>query len=271
MNPYLPQAAEIMEIKRLSKDVKSFIVRFTDKEAMHSFKFMVGQFVMVSLWGVGEAPISITSSPHEENYLELCIKDTGRLTHYIHQLTDGDRIGIRGPYGNHFPVERLTGKDLLLAAGGIGIAPIRSVAAEVIRNRDLYNKVTIIYGARTPSDLIYSEELGKTCVENNVRLLLTVDNGDGSWKGKTGFVSELCSELHLSPTIASALICGPHLMMEAVTGRLISMGFQEDQIYLSLERQMRCGVGKCGHCYVNGKYVCEDGPVFSYSEIRRFL
>lgn len=264
-NIYFPRDAEIVAINEFTKDIKSFLVKFCDEEYSHNFSFQAGQFVMVSRWGIGEVPISISSSPYEKNYIELCIKDAGQITHSMHSLNTGDIIGLRGPYGNNFPLDEAAGGNIILAAGGLGIAPIRSALLEAAMKRRSFRDIFVLYGARSPSDLIYKNEISSLCRDNYINLLFTVDVKDDSWSGEIGFVSELCSEVNTDPADTWVFVCGPVLMMETVAKQFIEMGYSKERVYISMERHMKCGVGKCGHCYIKGSLVCEDGPVFRYS------
>jgi len=284
---YLPLNARVIDIIDMTPDVKLFRVK--PKKA---FRYKPGQFMMVSLYGAGEIPISITSTHGMHEYIELCVKRVGNVTSAIHRLRAGDEIGIRGPFGNGFTVGKVKGKDILFVAGGIGIAPLRSLINEVLRmtlplNSPLNKTVTrnalrvtchemgqggmleLIYGVRNPSEILFKDEV-KEWQKKGINVILTVDKKDKGWRGKTGIVTEHLNKSRISFKNSHAFVCGPHIMIEAVMRDLSSMGMREENIITALEANMKCGVGKCGHCYAGGKYICTDGPVFSYSEIKKY-
>jgi len=231
-----------------------------------------GQFVQVSLFGVGEAPISISSSPSRSNgSFQLCVRRAGDLTSVIHQLKPGDSIGIRGPFGHGFPIERYRGKDVLFAPGGLGLAPLRSLINQVLDERSSFGRVIILYGARSPSELLFKDELKTWGERDDVELHLTVDRGDESWTGNVGVITTLFNKIEVYPPNTVAITCGPPVMYRFVLMELVALGgvgISEGNIWLSLERRMKCGVGKCGHCQINNIYTCIEGPVFSYAQIK---
>jgi NAD(P)H-flavin reductase len=228
-----------------------------------------GQFVEVSVFGVGEAPISISSSPSRSNgSFELCVRKVGDVTSALHLLQPGDRVGVRGPYGRGFPVEKFRGKDILFAPGGLGLAPLRSLINQVLDERALYGRVIILYGARSPSELLFKDELKEWGSRTDVELHLTVDRGDEAWTGNVGVITTLFRDLTIYPRNTVAITCGPPVMYRFVLMELLGKGIAEGNIWLSLERRMKCGVGKCGHCQINNIYACQSGPAFPYSEIK---
>jgi len=228
-----------------------------------------GQFVEVSALGVGEAPISISSSPSRSNgHFELCVRKVGDVTSALHRLRPGDRVGIRGPYGRGFPVEKFRGKDLLFAPGGLGLAPLRSLINQVLDERALFGRVIILYGARNPSELLFKDELKQWGERDDVELHLTVDRADDNWMGHVGVITTLFKDISVYPRNTVAVTCGPPVMYRFVLMELLGKGISEGNIYLSLERRMKCGVGKCGHCQINHIYACQSGPVFPYAEIK---
>ena len=224
---------------------------------------------MISVPPIGEALFSITSSPTEKNFMEFSIKRCGAVTEYLHGLEVGTEIGIRGPYGNNFPVEdELKGKDLLFIGGGIGLAPLRSVINYVMDNRDNYGQVDIVYGARTSGDLVHTKDIFENWPSRpNTNVHLTVDREEEGWDGHVGFVPSYIKELGFD-TNKVALICGPPIMIKFVLQGLEEIGFKKEQVYTTLELKMKCGVGKCGRCNIGDKYVCKDGPVFRCDEIQ---
>jgi len=254
-----------------ANDVKTFRVAFVDDEVRNRFSYKPGQFGEVSVFGVGEAPISITSSPTQKGYLEFSVKKMGVLTTALHHSAEGDLIGIRGPYGNWFPVESMEGKNLIFIGGGIGLAPLRSLINYVLddENRGRFRDVTIIYGARSPGDLVFKWELEKWERRQDIDFYLTVDKGDATWSGREGFVPAVLMEVSPSPENAVTITCGPPIMIKFVIQNLLKLGFSPAQIVTTLEMRMKCGVGKCGRCNIGPKYVCKDGPVFTYEELQR--
>jgi len=267
----VPEVATIIDIRdeTASGDVKTFKVRMDRPEAEEAWSHLPGQCAMVSVFGVGEAMISITSSPTRGWPLELSIKRVGRVTGALHDSQAGDKIGLRGPYGNRFPTEEWKGKNLLFVAGGIGLAPVRCLIDYCLAHRDQFGHVDIVYGARSPGDLCF-----KDCIFNrwsrqkDTTVSLTVDKGDETWTGPTALVPMFLEELGPSPKNAVAITCGPPIMIKFTLQSLAKLGFTDDQIVTTLELKMQCGVGKCGRCNIGDKYVCVDGPVFTLSQIK---
>lgn len=266
-DPLVPEIAVIEDIRKDTNDVTTF--RVVKPEGGKCFDFMPGQCAMLSVPPTGEAIFSITSSPTEQNFMEFSIKRCGTVTEYLHQLEVGSEIGIRGPYGNHFPVEsELKGKDLLFIAGGIGLAPLRSVINYIMDHRADYGKIDIVYGARSPEDLVHTQEIFKNWpTRPDTHVHLTVDRPFEGWEGHVGFVPNYVKELGFS-TNKVALLCGPPIMIKFVLQGLEELGFKKDQVYTTLELKMKCGVGKCGRCNIGNKYVCKDGPVFRCDELQ---
>jgi len=270
-NIYHPHPASIQEIKEETPDIKTFTLGFKDQEVQNRFTFRPGQFVLVSIFNCGEAPISICSFPTFSEDLQLSIKKVGLLTGEIHRYTEGDEVGLRGPYGNGFPLEELCGHNLLFVGGGIGLAPLRSLIKYILFKRSEFGRVTILYGARTPRDLVFRDDLAAWVREENVKVMITVDRGDSEWKGDIGPVTHLWKKATiLNPSDTKAIICGPPVMISCVVFDLLKMGFAEDDIMSTLERNMKCGVGKCGHCSIGSKFTCLHGPVFTYRQIKEF-
>ncbi|WP_372712844.1 FAD/NAD(P)-binding protein [Ilyobacter sp.] len=264
-DPLMPQIAVIEDVRVDTHDVTTF--KIVNPNGGKPFEFMPGQCAMISAPPIGEAIFSITSSPTEEGYIECSIKRCGNVTDYLHQLESGSEIGIRGPYGNNFPVEELKGKDLLFIAGGIGLAPLRSVINYVMANREEYGKVDIVYGARTPGDLVHPKDIFEVWPsKDETKVHLTVDREADTWKGHVGFVPSYVGKLAFD-TNKVALVCGPPIMIKYTLQSLEEIGFKKDQVYTTLELKMKCGFGKCGRCNIGDKYVCKDGPVFRCDEI----
>ena len=262
----IPKVGVVTDIRKDTPDVKTFRVVGTDGKKL--FKHMPGQCARVSIPGVGECMFSITSSPTNEEYMEFSIKKCGCVTEVIHALEVGAQITVRGPYGKNFPVEEdFKGKDLLFIAGGIGLAPLRSVINYVRHYRENYGKVVIVYGARSKDDLVDIEEIQTEWVnEPNMEVYLTIDRPQDDWDGHVGFVPAYVKELGLNPNM-TAVLCGPPIMIKFTLAGLLELGFDKSNVFTTLELRMKCGVGKCGRCNVGDKFVCKDGPVFRMTEL----
>ena len=262
----IPKVGVITDIRKDTPDVKTFRVVGTDGKK--SFKHMPGQCAMVSVPGVGECMFSITSSPTNEEFMEFSIKKCGCVTEVLHALEVGQQVTVRGPYGRNFPVEEdFKGKDLLFIAGGIGLAPLRSVINYVRHYRENYGKVVIVYGARSKDDLVDIEEIQTEWVnEPNMEVYLTIDRPQEGWDGHVGFVPAYVKELGLDPNM-TAVLCGPPIMIKFTLAGLLELGFDKSRVFTTLELRMKCGVGKCGRCNVGDKFVCKDGPVFRMTEL----
>ena len=262
----IPSVAVITDVRTDTPDVKTF--RVLTPDGKKPFEHMPGQCAMLSIPGVGEALFSITSSPTNREYMEFSIKKCGCLTSWIHMLEPGQQITIRGPYGNGFPVEtELRGKDLLFIAGGIGLAPLRSVINYCLDNRENYGKLQIIYGSRSKDDLVdYQEIIDEWMKAENVEVNLTIDREQEGWDGHVGFVPNYVKEL--SPDLGMTVLrCGPPIMIKFSLAGLKELGFTDTQVYTTMELRMKCGIGKCGRCNIGNKYVCKDGPVFRFDEL----
>lgn len=266
LDTLVPMVGIITDIRQETPDVKTF--RVNAPEGGKLFEHKPGQCAMLCVPGVGEAMFSITSSPTNKEYQEFSIKKCGVLTDYLHDLQVGDEIMVRGPYGNNFPVDtELKGKNLLFVAGGIGLAPLRSVINYVLDNRDDYGTVDIVYGSRSADDLVQLKEIQDVWMKaKDTNVYLTIDRPQDGWDGHVGFVPSYLNELDLK-TDKTVLVCGPPIMIKFVLGALTEMGFSKSQAYTTLELRMKCGVGKCGRCNIGSKYVCKDGPVFRCDEV----
>ncbi len=263
---YLPEPARILDVQQMTALEKLFTLEFFGGR---SLGHQSGQFVTVSALGIGEAPISVSSSPSRSNgTFELCIRKAGDLTGVLHQKKAGDTLGIRGPFGQGFPLKKCQGKDILFAPGGLGLAPARSVINQVLDERGKYGRVTILYGARTPAELLFKGELEEWDKRDDVDLHVTVDQPDDDWTGNAGVITTLFSKVSVYPRNTVAITIGPPVMYRFVLMELLGKGIPETNIWLSLERRMKCGVGKCGHCQINDLYACQSGPSFSYAEIK---
>ncbi len=269
-NPLLPRPATIQKIIPETGDVKTFRLTLDDAEAMAAWHHEPGQLGMLSVFGVGEAMFSISSSPTKREYIEFSIKRMGKVTRALHELEAGCQVGLRGPYGNHFPYEKFKGKDLLFVGGGIGLAPLRSLIDFVLaeENRGDYGRVEILYGARSYDDLCFKDDVLDGWVRQpGTVVYTTIDQAEERWTGHVGFVPAYLKEVAPTPENKYALICGPPVMIKFVMQALQKLGFREEQIYSTLELRMKCGIGKCGRCNIGSKFVCLEGPVFNMVEI----
>ena len=262
----IPTVGVVTDIRQDTPDVKTF--RVVDLEGKKPFLHMPGQCAMLSIPGVGEAMFSITSSPTKTEFMEFSIKKCGCLTNWLHLMEVGQQVTIRGPYGTAFPVETdLKGKDLLFVAGGIGLAPLRSVINYVRDNRQNYGDVQIVYGSRSMDDLVdYKEIIDEWMKDDGIQVNLTIDREQEGWDGHVGFVPNYVKELN--PDVKkTVLVCGPPIMIKFTLAGLKELGFTETQVFTTMELRMKCGVGKCGRCNIGSKYVCKDGPVFRYDKL----
>ena len=239
--------------------------------AFENFSFMPGQFNMLYVFGIGEVAISISSDPTKPNILQHTIHRIGTITTALAQRKKGDVIGVRGPFGSSWPLDVAKGKDVCIVTGGIGLAPLRPVIYSLLKNREDYGRIVILYGGRSPLDLLYRVELEKWDDEKNVEVLVTVDRGDTSWKGNVGVVTTLLHYIKLDARNTVAYVCGPEIMMKYTVEELERRGLSQHQIYLSMERNMKCAIGFCGHCQYGPTFICKDGPVFSLPRIRSLL
>lgn len=267
-NPYRPWSARLTSIKELTSTEKLFEFRFTDPRIREAFHHEPGQFVEVSIFGVGEAPVSISSSPTKHGFFELCVRRAGAVSQALHEMQCGDIVGIRGPFGRPFPIDLMRGHDVLCVGGGLGIAPLRSVINNIHDERSDFGKVTIIYGSRNPSEVMFRDQFEMWRHRLDFDLYLTVDHPDDTWDGHVGLVTAPFADLDVDPDNTFGVICGPPVMYRFVIAEMIKKGMSYDHIYVSFERHMKCGMGKCGHCQIGHQYVCQDGPVFNYWEAK---
>lgn len=267
-NAYLPLNARIEKIIDESPDAKTFVLHLQER-SNGILKYKPGQFMILSLAGYGEAPFTYASLPHKDGSFEISVRKVGSLTNAAHKLQPKDVVGVRGPYGNTFPLGKMEKRNLLFVAGGCGIVPLRPLIQQVFKHRKRYGKVEIIYGCRTPKDMFYKNEIEPWTNNLGTKIHLTVDEPDDTWSGTCGVVCVLFPKIKLNPKTSIAFLCGPSVMIKASIRDILKLGFKGKNIYASLERYMKCGIGKCGHCYVKGKYVCLDGPNFSYAEMKK--
>jgi NAD(P)H-flavin reductase len=269
-NLYLPYTAEILSVIVENSQIKTFILAFVDQEFNRAFSYEPGQFLMLSVPHCGEAPISISSTPSQPGTIQLSIRAAGKLTRAMHQLEAGDTVGLRGPYGRPFPMSDLVGHDLLFVAGGIGLAPLRSVISTcLIDKRFVDNRLTILYGSRAPSDLAFKADLEAWQKMPMVACHLTVDLAEPGWSGELGLVTSLLDRVEQDPARSKALICGPPPMIKPIIAKLKGRGYHNKNILTTLERYMKCGVGLCRHCHMGETLVCKDGPVFTWEELHK--
>ncbi|MCM8786576.1 MAG: FAD/NAD(P)-binding protein [Candidatus Omnitrophica bacterium] len=265
MSIYLPQKVKIEKIIQETPTIKTFTFKSDG-----SFSFKTGQFVELTYPGIGEAPFTPSSNPFNKEYFEVTIMKVGRVTELFHNAKEGDTLGLRGPYGNGYPLEEFEGKDILIVGGGVGLAPLRSLIFALLEEIDKYNKILIRYGARTPKDIVYKDYLKEWAKIKKVDLVVTVDVPQPDWDGNVGVVTTILKDLSFELKNAVSVVCGPPIMMKFVTLKLLEIGFSPSKIYLSMEKNMSCGLGKCGHCRLGKYYICKDGPVFRFEDIKDY-
>jgi len=264
-SPYVPRMARILAAEQMTETERFFRLRMEGEP----LRYEPGQFVEVSVFGVGEAPISICSSPTQGDEFELTVRHVGAVTGALRAYKAGDRLGIRGPFGNRFDYEAMKGQDVLFVAGGLGLAPTRSLIRYVLDKRKDFGKVTILVGAREPKWLLFRDELQAWVKRSDAETRVTVDRCDKDWKGCVGVITRLFTQIRIDPSRTWAVIVGPPIMFKFTVLEALAAGIPEHRIVCSLERNMKCGVGKCGHCQIRNVYVCRDGPVFTYDQVKR--
>ena len=266
-SPYVPRVGLVADVRQFTETEKYFRLEFADGG---DIEYIAGQFMEVSLFGYGEAPISICSGPGRRRDLEMCVRRVGDVTSAMHKLQVGDKLGLRGPFGNGFDMDKVAGKDLLFVAGGLGLVPCRSFIQAALEHRDKFNRVTILYGTRAPADMLFKDDLAEWESRDDCNVVTTVDHVDKAWKGNTGVITTLFRKIpKIDPAGTVAFIIGPPVMFKFTVMEALVAGMRKTNIYCSLERRMKCGLGKCGHCQIRGVYVCQDGPIFSYAEVMR--
>jgi len=266
-NIYLPMSATIQKIIIENEQIKTFVCSFNDPAFNEEFSYQPGQFMMVSIPHCGEAPISISSSPTRTGLIHLSVRKAGSLTCAMHDLKEGDYLGLRGPYGRGFPMADL-GTNLLFVAGGIGLAPLCSVINYALDHDKGEGKKIILYGSRTPSDIAFKNEIDSWQDKKEASCRLTVDQAEPGWQGSVGVVTNLLDDLDFEVENGQAVICGPPIMIKFTLLKLLEIGFRPENIWTTMERYMKCGVGLCGHCHLAGKLACVDGPVFNLLELQ---
>jgi len=267
-----PMLTRPFVIQRVSREtLDTFTLELKSRELRDGFSFAPGQFNMLYVFGVGEVPISISGDPAKTGTLVHTTRAVGAVTKAMVRMKVGDALGVRGPYGKSWPVEEAVGHDVLIITGGIGLAPLRPVIYHLLANRDQYGKVVLLYGARTPEDMLYRRMLERWRSRLDLEVLLTVDRATGNWRGNVGVVTTLMSRAVVDPLHCYALVCGPEIMMRFTLIELQKRSLPDERIYVSMERNMKCGVGLCGHCQIGPTFVCKDGPVYPYSQVRDLL
>jgi NAD(P)H-flavin reductase len=270
-NPYLPYTVEVAARTDNSPDVFTLGLRFTDEAAGKAYRFEPGQFNMLYFFGAGEVPISIVSDPEAPELIHHTIRAVGRVTEAMQRLEVGDKLGLRGPFGTGWPMEQARGRDLLMVTGGLGCAPTTSAIEYALQRRHAYGGIAVCHGVRKPEDMIYSDRFDQWCEAPGTQVLLAAQEADAQWTGKVGLVTRLLDDLDPGIAKGMAMMCGPEVMMRAVAEELLKRDMAIDDIYVSMERNMQCGLGHCGNCQIGEHFVCKDGPVFPYARMRRFM
>ncbi len=265
-NPYCPIKAKITDIIEETPNIKTFAFK-----PERPISFRTGEFVELAVPGLGEAPFTPSSNPKIEDSMEVTIMDVGKVTSRLHQMKKGDFVAVRGPYGKGYPLADFQGKEILIVGGGVGLAPLRSLILALLNDIDKYKKLVVKYGARSPEDIVYKGETKEWMNDKRLDLELTVDRGDSKWKGNVGLITTLLKkDIGVDIKNSVAIVCGPPIMMKFTTFKLVELGYQDKDMYLSMEKNMSCGIGKCGHCRIGPYYACKDGPVFTYEEVKDY-
>ena len=271
INPYLLHEAEIVERIEEAIGIFTLRLRFSDPATQGAYNFRPGQFNMVYLYGVGEVAISIVSDPRDEHLYDHTIRVVGRVTRGLLQLRTGQHVGIRGPFGRGWPLQEAQGRDVLIVTGGLGCAPTISVINYILNRRERYGRLIIMQGVKHADDLLWRDRYAQWAQQADTEVLIAADQGAALWPWHVGLVTDLFDSIRLKPLHTVVMMCGPEGMMRAAVKQLAQRGVDEAEIYLSMERNMQCAVGHCGHCQYGGKFVCKDGPVFSYSEVKELF
>ncbi len=264
-NPYRPIKAEITEVISETPTIKT--IRVEPKEPII---FETGQFIELTIPGIGEAPFTPSSRPAIKDIMEITVMSVGKVTEKVHELKKGDIVGVRGPFGTGYPIDKFKGKEILVVGGGCGFAPLRSLMYEFFDRSGEFKKLFFRGGCKTPQELLYRSEIDDWAKRKDLDIKLTVDKGDSEWKENVGVVTTILDGVEMDYESGIAIVCGPPIMMKFSIKKLLDMGFKEENIYLSMEKNMSCGIGKCGHCRIGTYYVCKDGPVFTYDKIKNF-
>ncbi len=267
-NPYLPHVATVIEVIKETHNIMTFRVVIDDEEARKRFVHFAGQVGQLSLFGAGESTFVINSPPSNKDYLQFSVMRTGEVTEALHKLSAGDKVGVRGPLGNCFPREEWKGKDVFFIGGGIGMAPIRTIMLDVLEHKADYGKVSLLYGARSPQDMAFSYELEEWMNNKDLDCHLTIDNPSEGWAHKVGLIPHVLTDINPDPKKTVAVLCGPPIMIKFTVEALLKMNFPHENIITTLEKRMKCGIGICGRCNLGSGYVCVDGPVYSWAQLK---
>ena len=268
VNPYLPDMATILETVQETPNIKTFRVRLDNPDRMAAFTFQPGQVGQLTSFGAGESTFVINSPPTRMDYLQFSVMRAGEVTSSLHGLKAGDKVGVRAPLGNHFPYESMKGKDVVFIGGGIGMAPLRTLLLFMLDNRKDYGSISLLYGARSPEDMAFRGELPEWLSRKDLTTVLTIDRESPGWEHRVGLIPNVLREMAPKAENCVAITCGPPIMIKFTLQALKELGFADDQIVTTLEKRMKCGVGLCGRCNIGGKYVCVDGPVFTYAQLK---
>lgn len=267
MNTWMPVPARVLSVQEENFNTWTYTMQFLDEEIGKMYRFAPGQFNMLYVPGVGEAAISVSSDPNNTDTLEHTVRLVGSVSRGIGNLGPDALVGLRGPFGRGWPLEAMEGKDVVIVAGGIGIAPLRPVIYSVLQNRDHYRRVVLLYGCRTPEDRVFASELEQWDADGSIQVLVTVDNATGVWSGPVGLVTNLLRRIKVNAERTIVLVCGPKVLNHVAAWNFLQLHVPPDHVYVSLERNMNCGFGRCGHCQYGSKFMCKDGPVFCFSEV----
>jgi len=262
-----PEIATVVEVRDEIQDVKTFYLTFDDNEVEENFRIKSGQFIMCTIFGAGEFAVSLPPSPENDRF-HISVRAVGKVTNALHKLKAGDKLAIRGPFGNGYPFEEIKGKNVIFVAGGIGLIPLRSSIVHMLQHRDDFGRIILIYGSRSPQDLMYQPNIEEWMGSEGFETYITIDRPAEGWKGETGFVHTLIDKANVPVENTVAFVCGPPIMFNSVIGELMKRGLSDECIYSSLERHMKCGIGKCQHCAIGRTLVCTDGPVYNYRQIK---
>ena len=262
-----PEIATVTEVRDEITDVKTFYLTFDNEEVEKNFRIRSGQFIMCTIFGAGEFAVSLPPSPENDRF-HISVRAVGKVTKALHKLQAGDKLAIRGPFGNGYPFEEIKGKNVVYVAGGIGLIPLRSSIVHVLQHREEFGRIILIYGSRSPQDLMYQPNIKEWMDIDGFETYITIDNPAEGWKGETGFVHTLIDKADVPVENTVAFVCGPPIMFNSVIGELMKRGLSDEHIYSSLERHMKCGIGKCQHCAIGRTLVCTDGPVYNYRQIK---
>jgi NAD(P)H-flavin reductase len=271
MNTWMPVLARILKVQEENFNTWTFTMEFLDPEIHSRYRFAPGQFNMFYVPGVGEAAISVSSDPEQIGTFDHTIRLVGSVTRAVERLNIGSTVGLRGPFGRGWPLEAMEGKDVVIVAGGIGLAPLRPAIYWVLAHRERYKRVVLLYGCRTPEDRVFADQLEQWEKHGSIQVLVTVDNATGNWAGPVGVVTALLRRIKVNAERTIVLVCGPKILNHVAAWNFLQLHVPPDQVYVSLERNMNCGFGRCGHCQYGGKFMCKDGPVFCFSEVENIF